>query len=52
MNLGIYTIVGTLVFFNSGDTLDIRTGHLSRWGAGDGGYYGKIKGLDIQPWYR
>lgn len=52
MNFGIYMIIGTKVYFNSGDTLDTSTGHISRWGAGDGGFYGLIKGLDIQRWYR
>jgi len=52
MNLGIYTIIGTKVYFNSGDVLDMRNGHISRWGLGDGGFYGLIKGLDTKPWYR
>lgn len=52
MNLGIYTIIGTKVYFNSGDVLDTRNGHLSRWGLSDGGFYGLIKGLDTKPWYR
>jgi hypothetical protein len=52
VNLGIYMIIGTKVYFNSGDTLDTRTGHIFRWAGGDGGFYGLIKGLDTKPWYR